>query len=655
MLKKHKGFTACLLMSILLIASCSLFNTGSKRSRTTGTQSLDGGSSYNSNNVNNNNDYSNVCTGDNWYNNGQCMSCPVNSSVDETHTSCECISGNFDPATNQCTIAGPNAITVSGGATSCELNEIVSVPFVAKSASGAVLSGINWATASGTGSIDSSGVLTCPSSIGSASTANIVVMASKNGYTQGSKIVIVNNSDNRINISGGAIAGLAGQTIFPAFEAKDSYGNVINGVTWITSNGASINSYGELTCPSQAILSTLNSKLITVIATKNGYIADLKTVKCTNASALNITGPDYCIPGQPLPSTVTAVNSAGAIVTGVTWSAIKGGTGGILPNTGTAPTFQCTCPAVTENAASITVSKSGYESDAKIIPVTDATHIVIIGASACIPGYTVPTPFQAIANGVPVTGVTWSASTSSSSANITSSGLLTCPSNAAQVSVQALKNGMVSGYKMVQISGHVAGTDLPAITIGDGAGSCTAGATISNPFKAYGLIVSGNAGTQGVLTGVSWTSSVAGSINSSTGVVTCPSITGSFTITASKAGYADGTKSIPVNSANFSLTQTSTSISAAKDCIGGGNGGNGITYVTFKAFYNGTDVTSSTTWIGDGSAVPDASVKGRFNCTGTTNAVQMQTNTIKAVYSGSTTTENIIVEDCGAYDQNNCM
>jgi len=186
-----------------------------------------------------------------------------------------------------------------------------------------------------------------------------------------------------------------------------------------------------------------------------------------------------------------------------------------------------------------------------------------------------------------------------------------------------------------------------------GVGSCTAGQTISTSFIALGLSLdTGN--QQSVISGIIWSSS-AGIINGNTGVVTCPSVTGPFTITAHKSGYIDGTKIITVNSVAFTLQRITNPISATIDCIGGGNGNNGTASVKFKAFYGSTDVTSLATWTGTGILTADPSTKGSINCGNTTNNSQTQTGTFTVQYSGATTSGLLKVEDCGAMGQSNCL
>jgi len=183
----------------------------------------------------------------------------------------------------------------------------------------------------------------------------------------------------------------------------------------------------------------------------------------------------------------------------------------------------------------------------------------------------------------------------------------------------------------------------------NGDGSCTAGQTIATAFSALGFIVIGGGGQpQGLIPGVTWSSSVAGTINSSTGVVTCPSATGHFTVTAHKNGYVDGTKIVSVNSVALVLQRITQAVDANTDCIGGGNGNHGTPTVTFKAFYGSTDVTNSATWTGSGILTADAVTKGRIICEPTNNQSQIQTGTFTVTYNGASTSKLLIVEDCGA-------
>ena len=103
MLNHNKGFTVCLLVSILLIASCSLFDSGSKKTR--GTQGLlgqDGTTVVGNNNNTDPGSGTASCINNTWYNAGSCVPCPTDSTADASGTACICLLGTFNPSNNSC-------------------------------------------------------------------------------------------------------------------------------------------------------------------------------------------------------------------------------------------------------------------------------------------------------------------------------------------------------------------------------------------------------------------------------------------------------------------------------------------------------------------------------------------------------------------------
>jgi hypothetical protein len=105
------------------------------------------------------------------------------------------------------------------------------------------------------------------------------------------------------------------------------------------------------------------------------------------------------------------------------------------------------------------------------------------------------------------------------------------------------------------------------------------------------------------------------------------------------------------------LDRVTPPVNATVDCIGNGSGANGTSSVQFKAYdENGNDVTNSATWTVTNSPsyiTASPTTKGLFICNGTVYH-QLEPNTFTVQYNGRIATGNINVEDCGAFDLNNC-
>jgi len=407
---------------------------------------------------------------------------------------------------------------------------------VAKDASGNVVSFIpTWSVVAGGGAIDQNGLFTAGGAVG---TFTNTVQASNNGVRGNATVTVIAGTLASITVTPNPVTLTIGGTQQFTATGKDVSGNVVAITpTWsVTAGGGAIGATGLFTAGTTpgAFANTVKAAVgaISGTATVNVIAGPLATITVT-------PNPVSLVIGAQQQFTAVGTDASGNVVpiTPV-WSVVNGG-GTIIAPTGlfTAGTLPGTY------ANTVQATAGGISGTATVTVTAGALATITVTPNPVTMAISTTQQFTAVGkdiagNVIPITPI-WAVVAGGGTINTT--GLFTAGTviGTYAQTVQASSNGILG-------TATVAVTPGPLATIIVTPNPVSMPANFAQQFIAVGQDASGNVF---IITPVWTVVNGGGAINSSTGVFTAGTVTGTFLNTVkATSGAISGTATVTVTS-----------------------------------------------------------------------------------------------------------